>query len=228
MRRRRKEALRRTMIRAGILVALLAILCAMLFVPDREGQSLFAYLYDQLLEADINLKRRYYVPDYYVLSELYDLHSFCKWYFPDFEYYWTYRELLRPTNTRLLETYGEPDEVIVYGYFEGSSRPYAGAELRYGGRIYRYYFYEFLEDGTPDIYGEGRFLDVTLTSPEDTFGRAKLHVGSTRRDVLKALFGCPRVNDTPPGEEYYWDMQNDYIIFTYDENDIVTTIRYCL
>ena len=93
MRRRRKEALRRTMIRAGILVALLAILCAMLFVPDRKGQSLFAYLYDQLLEADINLKRRY-VPDYYALSELYDLHSFCKWYFPDFEYYWTYRELM--------------------------------------------------------------------------------------------------------------------------------------
>ena len=226
MRKRRKPG--RTMIRAGILVALLAILCAMLFVPDREGQSLFAYLYDQLLEADINLKRRYYVPDYYVLSELYDLHSFCKWYFPDFEYYWTYRELLRPTNTRLLETYGEPDEVIVYGYFEGSSRPYAGAELRYGGRIYRYYFYEFLEDGTPDIYGEAWFLSITLTSPEDTFGRAKLHVGSTRRDVLKALFGCPRVNETPPGEKYYWNMQNDYIIFTYDENDIVTTIRYCL
>ena len=94
--------------------------------------------------------------------------------------------------------------------------------------LYDYGFIAFLEDGTPDIYGEAWFLSITLTSPEDTFGRAKLHVGSTRRDVLKALFGCPRVNDTPPGEEYYWDMQNDYIIFTYDENDIVTTIRYCL
>ena len=227
MRRRRKEALRRTMIRAGILVALLAILCAMLFVPDRKGQSLFVYLYDQLLEADINLKRSY-VPNYYALSELYDLHWLCKWYFPDFDFFCAFRELLRPTNTSLLEKYGEPDEVIVYGYFEGAFHPYAGVELRYGGRIYSYYFHEFLEDGTPDIYGEGRFLDVTLTSPEDTFGRAKLHVGSTRRDVLKALFGCPRVNDTPPGEEYYWDMQNEYIIFTYDENDIVTTIRYCL
>lgn len=196
------------MIRAGILVALLAILCAMLFVPDREGQSLFAYLYDQLLEADINLKRSY-VPDNDYSAAIGE-------------------EWSRPTNTSLLEKYGEPDEVIVYGYFEGASRPYAGADQRYGGRIYSYYFYEFLEDGTPDIYGEAWFLDVTLTSPEDTFGRAKLHVGSTRRDVLKALFGCPRVNDTPPGEEYYWDMQNDYIIFTYDENDIVTTIRYCL
>ena len=204
----RIEQKSRTMIRAGILVALLAILCAMLFVPDRKGQSLFAYLYDQLLEEDINLKRSY-VPDNDYFSAIGE-------------------EWSRPTNTRVLEKYGEPDEVIVYGYFEGTFHPYAGADLRYGGRIYRYYFHEFLEDGTPDIYGKARFLSITLTSPEVTFGRAKLHVGSTRRDVLKALFGCPRVNETPPGEKYYWNMQNDYIIFTYDENDIVTTIKFHL
>ena len=206
MRKRRKPG--RTMIRAGILVALLAILCAMLFVPDRKGQSLFAYLYDQLLEADINMKRRY-VPDNDYFSAIGE-------------------EWSRPTNTRVLEKYGEPDEVIVYAYYEDPINPHASAALRYGGRLYRYYFHEFLEDGTPDIFGEAYFEDIELISPEDTFGRAKLHVGSTRRDVLKALFGCPRVNETPPGEKYYWNMQNDYIIFTYDENDIVTTIRFHL
>ena len=199
MRRRRKEALRRTMIRAGILVALLAILCAMLFVPDREGQSLFAYLYDQLLEADINLKRRY-VPDYYALSELYDLHSFCKWYFPDFEYYWTYRELLRPTNTSLLEKYGEPDEVIVYGYFEGAFHPYAGVELRYGGRIYSYYFHEFLEDGTPDIHGRSQFQLLKPSPPEDARGYAKPPVGSTRRDHGGSAHGAENGTSVKTGQ----------------------------
>ena len=68
--------------------------------------------------------------------------------------------------------------------------------------------------------------DITTRDPRHRFGKGRIHVGSTREQVILAYSKARQVAEYDAGEGYY-DGGKGYIVeFTYDENDRVTSICF--
>ena len=136
------------------------------------------------------------------------------------------RDTLGATPAEVVEMYGEP----YYIYEEDKGE---------GWVCERYYYEKFaiiFDSRRPEIEdaedcGEVGFV---LYSP-DLEIRHDIHVGSTREQIIHAYRKCPSIvyPETNGGEIGDWLYDNGYrnfwdnsLHFTYDEEDIVTSITY--
>ena len=88
---------------------------------------------------------------------------------------------------------------------------------------------------TCDSYDEYAGYGLTVHDPSYEI-REDIHVGSTREQILHAYRKCPSIRgyisrDEEPGESLEdTGIRNGWensLRFTYDENDVVTSITYC-
>lgn len=138
------------------------------------------------------------------------------------------RDTLGATPAEVVEMYGEPD--------------YIDEEYK-GGNLYseRYHYGNFgimfdSRDPATERVEDCEAVGFILYSPEMKI-RYDIHVGSTRDQIIHAYRKCPtmteryaEVNDEELGDSVYdtgismaWE---NLLVFTYDENDIVTSITY--
>lgn len=138
------------------------------------------------------------------------------------------RDTLGALPVEIVEMYGEPD--------------YIDEEYK-GGNLYseRYHYGNFgimfdSRDPATERVEDCEAVGFILYSPEMKI-RYDIHVGSTRDQIIHAYRKCPtmteryaEVNDEELGDSVYdtgismaWE---NLLVFTYDENDIVTSITY--
>ena len=138
------------------------------------------------------------------------------------------RDTLGATPAEVVEIYGEPD--------------YVDEEYK-GGKLYseRYHYEDFAimfdsRDPTEARAEDCEAVGFILYSPDIEI-RHDIHVGSTRKEIMHAYRKCPtmteryaEVNNIEIGDSVddtgirmAWE---NCLNFTYDENDIVTTIEY--
>ena len=119
----------------------------------------------------------------------------------------------------VVEVYGEPDR-IEFVHREDDVLMY----LYYDLLTFRFHVWDPNADEDP--YAEAWKLDMIVTKdPSHIFGRG-IHVGITKRQVKWLFRNAEPVLEAEPATEY-WDHSDIVIIeFTYDVNDIVTSITY--
>lgn len=136
------------------------------------------------------------------------------------------RDTLGALPAEIVEMYGEPDYV---------DEEYKGGEL-YSRRYHYKDFAIMFESRDPaEVRAEDcGAVGFILYSP-DLKIRHDIHVGSLRKQIIHAYRKCPSIvyPETNDGETGDWLYDNGYrnfwdnsLHFTYDENDMVTSITY--
>lgn len=136
------------------------------------------------------------------------------------------RDTLGALPAEIVEMYGEPDYV---------DEEYKGGEL-YSRRYHYKDFAIMFESRDPaEVRAEDcGAVGFILYSP-DLKIRQDIHVGSLRKQIIHAYRKCPSIvyPETNDGETGDWLYDNGYrnfwdnsLHFTYDENDMVTSITY--
>lgn len=134
------------------------------------------------------------------------------------------RDTLGALPAEIVEMYGEPIRI--------------DEEIRPDGRLRMIYIYDGfgIEFSSKDPEQPEEVIGFRLYSP-DLEIRHDIHVGSTREQIIHAYRKCPttteryaEVNNEELGDSIldtgYRNAWENALHFTYDENDIVTSITY--
>ena len=132
------------------------------------------------------------------------------------------RDTLGALPAEIVEMYGEPIRI--------------DEEIRPDGRLRMIYIYDGfgIEFSSKDPEQPEEVIGFRLYSP-DLEIRHDIHVGSTREQIIHAYRKCPSIvyPETNGGEKGDWLYDNGYrnfwdnsLHFTYDEENIVTSITY--
>lgn len=134
------------------------------------------------------------------------------------------RDTLGALPAEIVEMYGEPIRI--------------DEEIRPDGRLRMIYIYDGfgIEFSSKDPEQPKEVIGFRLYSP-DLEIRHDIHVGSTREQIIHAYRKCPttteryaEVNNEELGDSIldtgYRNAWENALHFTYDENDIVTSITY--
>lgn len=126
----------------------------------------------------------------------------------------------------IIEMYGEPE--YIYQEYKGG---------RYFSDRYNYGDFDIIfqsRDPAVESLEDCRSVGFILYSPDMKI-RYDIHVGSSREEIIHAYRKCPSIvyPETNDGEIGDWLYDNgyrnywyNYLGFTYDKNDVVTSIGY--
>lgn len=136
------------------------------------------------------------------------------------------RDTLGALPAEIVEMYGEPDYV---------DEEYKGEDLYSRRYHYRDFAIMFDSRDPSEVRAEDcGAVGFILYSPDIKI-RYDIHVGSTREEIIHAYRKCPSIvyPESNDGEIGDWLHDNGYrnfwdnsLVFTYDENNIVTSITY--
>lgn len=119
----------------------------------------------------------------------------------------------------LLKKYGEPLEVIAIE----ENHEITGADVKWDKLTYSFSVSNASEPDNPEDW---ELYCIETTDPKHKFGKAQIHVGSSREDVISAYSKATAAKGYELGEYYFDGGWENTVIFTYDEEDNVKSIQF--